>query len=67
MNAKKNKEDQQMIQKLMDKLEASVRVLEMEFGKSGDPPVVKFVRNEGKVWTLKFGGNSFRLNIEVEQ
>jgi hypothetical protein len=49
----------------MDKLDAAVRVLEMEFGKSGDPPIVKFIRNEGKVWTLKFNGQTFRLNIEV--
>lgn len=66
MDAKKNKEDQQAIQKLMEKLEASVKVLEFEFGKPDDPPVVKFVKNEGKIWTLKFGGKSFRLNIEVE-
>jgi len=65
MNAKKNQEDQQQIQKLMDKLDAAVRVLEMEFGKSGDPPIVKFIRNEGKVWTLKFNKQTFRLNIEV--
>jgi hypothetical protein len=65
MNAKKNQEDQKQIQKLMNKLDAAVRVLEMEFGKSGDPPIVKFIRNEGKVWTLKFNGQTFRLNIEV--
>jgi hypothetical protein len=65
MNAKKNQEDQQNIQKLMDKLDAAVRILEMEFGKPGDPPIVKFVRNEGKVWTLKFNNQTFRLNIEV--
>lgn len=65
MNAKKNKEDQKNIQKLMDKLEAAVRVLEGEFYAPSDPPVVKFIRNEGKLWTLKFNKQTFRLNIEV--
>jgi len=49
----------------MDKLEAAVRVLEGEFYAPSDPPVVKFIRNEGKLWTLKFNGQTFRLNIEV--
>ena len=29
------------------------------------PLFVEFIRNEGKLWTLKFNKQTFRLNIEV--
>lgn len=66
MNAKKNEEDQQAIQKLMEKLKDCVGVYEHEFGAYGDPPIMSFIKNEGKIWTLKFNNQSFRLNIDVE-
>jgi hypothetical protein len=66
MNAKKNKNDQQSIQNLMEKLQSGIRCLESEFYAPDDPPIIKFIRNEGKIWTLKFNKQTFRLNIEVE-
>jgi len=66
MNAKKNKQDHQSIQALMEKLQKGISALELELYKPGDPPLVKFTRNEGKIWTLKFEGKTFRLGIEVE-
>lgn len=62
MNAKKNKEDQQAIQKLMEQLKDCVSVYEHEIGVE---PVI-FIKNEGNIWTLKFNNQSFRLNISVE-
>jgi hypothetical protein len=66
MNAKKNKDDQQSIQNLMEQLQKGIRCFEGEFRASDDPPLVKFIRNEGKIWTLKYDKQTFRLNIEVE-
>jgi len=67
MNVKKNKEDHQSIQALMEQLQKGIRCFEGEFLPPDDPPLVKFIRNEGKIWTLKFGGKTFRLGIEVDQ
>ena len=64
MNKSKNAEEQKAIQELIERLQQSLEIVNFELGSESCAP--KFIRHDGRTWSISMFGKKFILKIEIQ-